>query len=270
MFDPFSRRAPSGALSDQAQGLRSLFASRQALWMPVVSNPFVKGSGAVMEHVVAACENLGVRVLVVDAAEDSPPASPLTALDLHEGMDLLSERIAYLPARGLIRRHVGEDGTAQGLLDALRQAAPGAEVTLLHAPASELARLCVGHLLRPVILTSDDVEAIKHAYASAKYLQQRLHWSTFDLGVVSQAAPSRLASLVDHFSACADRFFDAVLSHWFVVNPAAPSETPVDERLQDMMSERLSRHRQGVNPGGVVQGTVPPVEARARLGSSVI
>ena len=270
MFDPFSPADPAGALSDQAQGLRSLFASRQALWVPVVSNPFVKGSGAVMEHLVAACESQGARVLVVDAGEDSPPASPLTALDLHEGMELLSERIAYLPARGLIRRHVGEDGTAQGLLDALRQAAPGAEVTLLHAPASELARLCVGHLMRPVVLSSDQVEAIKHAYASAKYLKQRLQWSTFDLGVVSTSTTSRLEGLVDHFSACADRFFDAVLSHWFAVNPAAPSDTPVDERLQDMMSERLSRHRQSVNPARGGLNTVPPVEARARLGSSVI
>lgn len=269
MFDPLRSSSP-GARVDQAHGLRSLFAGRQVLWLPIVSNPFVEGGGVVMEHVVAACESLGAKVLVVDAGERSPPASPLTALNLSEGMELLSEGIAYLPARGLIRRHVGEDGTAQGLLDALRLAAPGAEVTLLHAPASELVRLCAGPLMRPMVLAGDGVEAVKHAYASAKFLRQRLQWSTFDLGLVSSWQPAQLEGLVDHFSTCADRFFDAVLSHWFAVNPAASSDAPVDERLLALMRDRWARHRLGAQAAGAIPAAWSPVEARARSASSVI
>src|SRR5688500_4632403 len=97
LIDAMSRLPPL----DQAHGLRRLFARAQAHFVPVVSNPHVGFGGLMLERLCAGFAERGVHTLVVDASEQAAPAADEALFELSGCIEPLSERISYLPARGL-------------------------------------------------------------------------------------------------------------------------------------------------------------------------
>ena len=60
-----SRSVPS----DQAQGLRRLFAHSRVRFVPVVANPHVAFGGLMLERLATGFAERGVHTLVVDASD---------------------------------------------------------------------------------------------------------------------------------------------------------------------------------------------------------
>ena len=93
----FRRTMPT----DQADGLRRLFASRAVRFVPVVSNPFIAHGGVLIERLCSVLEEMDLDTLLVDASERGGPSKELASFDLAEGIELLSTWVSYLAARGL-------------------------------------------------------------------------------------------------------------------------------------------------------------------------
>jgi flagellar biosynthesis protein FlhG len=197
--------------ADQAQGLRERFAGHGLAWLPLVANPHLADRGQALDPLVAVLVAQGRRVLVVDAAEGSPAPGDMAALDLGACVEPLGERVQYLAARGLPRQHVDLRGSAAGLLPLLAQAAPRADTVLLHAEAADLARLFGGAGVRALLLSADEPESLKHAYAAAKLLVQRGGHAAFDLLLAGARDAARRQRIADSLAACVDRFLGAVL-----------------------------------------------------------
>ena len=124
---------------DQADGLRRLFAaSTQTRFVPLVSNPHVAFGSVIIERLVAAFAQLRAHTLVVDAAENAPAPREIAQIDLGEAIEPLSRDASYLAAHGLPRRHVDARGSSATLLQALADAAPQADVVLIHADRCRL------------------------------------------------------------------------------------------------------------------------------------
>jgi hypothetical protein len=225
---------PSAAAPlDQADGLRRLFAGQRQRFLPLAANPHVAFSGVVLERVVATLVAAGQRVLVVDAADTSPAAHELALLDLTLAIEVLSPQVSYLAARGLPLAYVDTRGSAGGLLDALAAAAPQAEVIVLHAEASHLARLFMRRAARPLLIGADQPESIKHAYAACKLLAQRCSLMTFDLLLAAPPGARRLPTIAASLASCADGFLGALLHDWAVVDPASdPADAPPADLLR--------------------------------------
>jgi flagellar biosynthesis protein FlhG len=91
-----------------------------------------------------------------------------------------------------------------------------------------------------MVLGADQPEAIKHAYAAIKLLARRCRLMTFDLLLAAAPSSPRLRPIADSLSGCADRFLDATLHDWAVVDPAAhPQESP-PAALQRLIAAQLS------------------------------
>jgi len=161
------------APQDQAHGLRRLFASSRVRFIPVVSNPHVMGAGVLLEGLCAAFAELGLHTLVVDAAESAPTPSELASVDLGACVESLSKDVSYLAARGLPMRYINAKGSAAQFLEVVTEAAPQADVVLLHASAAELARVVALREVRPVLLADTDANSVTHAYAGMKWLAGR-------------------------------------------------------------------------------------------------
>ncbi len=203
--------------------LRQLFAGRAPRGVPLVANPYVVWSGVVMERLSAAWGQAGRRLLIVDAADTSPPVLEVATLDLACGVEVIAPGVSYLAARGLPLRYVDTRGAATRLLDELRIAAPHADTLLVHAEAAELARIFKYRQVRPMLLAADDPDALKHAYAAWKLLVQRGGWLTADL-LVAQATPERAAQLAATLNQCASQYMGATLTGWAAVDAmAAPN-----------------------------------------------
>jgi flagellar biosynthesis protein FlhG len=164
----------------------------------------------------------------------------MAMLDLGSCIENLSPQIGYLAGRGLPLAHVDTRGSAGGLIDALAQAAPKADVVLLHASASDLARMFMRRAARPILMGADHPESIKHAYASCKLLAQRCNLMTFDLLLVADAASSRVPSIAASVASCADGFLGAVLHDWAVVDPAADPGDMHDIALDRLLAAQVS------------------------------
>jgi flagellar biosynthesis protein FlhG len=210
-------------LRDQADGLRRLFAGTHQRFIPLAANPHVVASGAMLDHITASLAARGLRVLVVDAADTAPAPDEMALLDIGACILTLTPQVGYLAAQGLPLRHVDTRGSASGFLDALSQAAPKADVVLLHANASDLARLFMRRPARPILLGADHAESIKHAYAACKLLAQRCSLMTFDLLIAAPRRARRVPSIAASLAGCADGFLGAVLHDWAVVDPTAPA-----------------------------------------------
>jgi len=246
--DDWPRSTGSGSPSDQAEGLRRLFQSSQTLFLPLVSNPFVDGSAVAVEQWASALAEKGLRVVVVDAAESSPPAPDAVALGLGAALEKLSDFIAYLPARGLIRTYVDAQGSAATFLDALLTAVPKADAVLIHAPSVEMSRLFTGRLERPVLITGERAESVKHAYAALKLLSQRLGWKSFDLAMVARPSFSRALPIARNLAAAADQFLGAVLKDWCQLSAKAVSDAPLDARLRALVADRIRAPHRSADP----------------------
>jgi flagellar biosynthesis protein FlhG len=235
MFDMQARCTPR----DQAQGLRRLFAASQVRHIALVANAHVAFSSVLLERLTTALGALGQKTLVVDAADTSPPARELAALDLAGCIEPLSAQVSYLAARGLPLRHVDTRGSSACWLDRLAAAAPGAETQLVHAGAADIARLFARTSLRPVLLAADDPESLTSAYASMKLLAQRSGMTRFDLLLAIAPASKRAALIAERLASCAQRFLGAELREWVAVDPACDVREAPAAALLRLTAEQL-------------------------------
>ena len=247
MTDPIdgSRR------SDQADGLRRMFSGARPRFVPVVSNPHIAFGGVLLERLCTAFAERRASTLVVDAGERASPAGEMALIDLGQCIERLSERVSYLPARGLPIRFVDATGSTQGLLPAIAEAAPRVQVVLVHASAPELCRLfsqrrpgsAAAEAPCPIVLAEDRPDSVTHAYAAMKLLTQRAGLPVFDM--VLGAAPNspRAERIATQMATCADSFFAAVLRDWARVDPAGDPTEPASLALA-----RLVAHRLGAEP----------------------
>ncbi|WP_242478217.1 MinD/ParA family ATP-binding protein [Rubrivivax gelatinosus] len=225
---------------DQAHGLRRLFAASRQHVVPLAANPHVAFSGVVIDELTAAFVARGRRVLVVDAADGAPAPREISLLDLGAGIEDLSPQIGYLAARGLPLRHVDTRGSAAAFVDALAQAAPKADVVLLHANAGDLARMFMQRPARPILIGADHPESIKHAYAACKLLAQRCSLMTFDLVLAAPGASRRVRAIASSLGSCADAFLGALLHDWAVVDPASDARSRPDGALERLVAAQLA------------------------------
>jgi flagellar biosynthesis protein FlhG len=225
---------------DQADGLRRLFGGlRSRRFIPLVANPHTAFSGAAIERLTAGFGAVGRHTLVVDAADDAPAATELARVDLASAVEPLGKDVSYLAARDLPLAYVDTRGSASGLLDAIADAAPYADVVLMHANASDLARLFQRRSARPVLIGADQPESIKHAYAAVKLLAQRCGLMTFDLLLTSQPNSPRLSNIAANLAGCADGFLGCLLQHWAVVDPAGALHEATRADLQQLVEAQL-------------------------------
>ena len=235
------RNAPrSTAPLDQAHGLRTLFgAGHRQRFIPLVHNPMVGGSGAVMERLCAAAAERGLRTLVVDAADTASAPQELAAVDLSACVETLSPSVFYLAARGLPRRHLDSRATMTGFLDALRSAAPTADLVLLHAGASDLRRIFAGRTPSPVLLAGSRPDSLTQAYAAMKLLSQRLGALAYDLVIASDVGSKRARGMADRLGECADHFLGAALRHCVVIDPLEPAGQQVSPSLRRLLAAQI-------------------------------
>ena len=216
-FAPYApQRTPQ---SDQADGLRRLFGAPRPRFVAVVANAEMAFSGLVLERLAGACSAAGRRTLVVDAAANAPVPHELVALDLSAGIVSLAPGLDYLAARGLPLRHVNSRGSCAGFLQALVDAAPLADVLIVHAEATELGRLFTGRAVRPLLLAADHPATVTQAYAGLKLLAQRHSLMAFDLLLAAAPHEPRVPRIAEQLALTADRFVGAALHDWACIDP---------------------------------------------------
>jgi len=204
-----------------------------------VANPHVAFCGVVLDRLAAVLAAQGREVLVVDAAATSPMPHELAGLDLSACVEQIATRVSYLPARGLPASHVDTRGSAAGFIDAVLQAAPQAEVVLLHADGIDLTRLLKHRAARPVLVGADHPESIKHAYAGAKLLAGRCGLMTFDLLLAAAPHSPRVASIPSSLGGCVENFLGALLRHSALIDPAGAAGEPASPALARLLAEQL-------------------------------
>jgi len=224
---------------DQAHGLRRLFAASKARFVPVVANPRVMGAGGLLEGLCAAFAELGLHTLVVDAGPHSPAPSELAQVDLAHCIERLSPRLSYLAARGLPLRHTNAQGSAAAFLEAVAEAAPEADVILLHASAAELARVVALRELRPLLLADTEPASVTEAYAGMKWLTQRAGLLVYSLLMACHPQLRVATRIAQQLHACADGFLGAVLRDWACLDPRASAQAPITPELRHLARELL-------------------------------
>jgi flagellar biosynthesis protein FlhG len=227
------------AATDQAHGLRRLFAGAGQQHLALVANPHVAFSHVVLERLTTVLDAMGLSTLVVDAADSSPAPQELAALDLRACIEPLSERVSYLAARGLPLRHVDTRGSAAHLLDRLQAAAPQCRVLLVHAGASDLARLYPRRALRPLLLASELPESLTQAYASMKLLVMRNALMSYDLLLAAPPASARVPRIAERLASCADNFLGAALHGWAAIDPACDVRDDPGAALRQLVAAQL-------------------------------
>jgi flagellar biosynthesis protein FlhG len=166
-------------------------------------------------------------------------------LGLAPCIEHLSPTIAYLAAKGLPRRFVDTRGSAAHLLDELTRLVPDAQAVLLHASAADLVRLCTGRTLRPMVLSSEDPESVKHAYAGMKLLVQRSGWKSFDLVMMGPDRSERMASIAATLGECADQFVGACLHDWAGIDELGPPQQPPGAALRRLVAAHFHAESRG-------------------------
>lgn len=235
--------APNGPL-DQAAGLRQLFARSQTRFVPVVSNPQLAFGGVLLERLCTAIGELNMHTLVVDAGERSAEPTELARFDLSEGLERLSQQVSYLSARGLPLRHVDANGSTASFLNAVADAAPFADVVLVHAPASDLARMFAHRPVgvgapRAVLLCDERPESMTHAYSALKLLATRCGVMVHDLLLCAAPQSRRAALVAERLARCADDFLSAVQHDWVRIDPAEAASDAPSPALRRLVEELL-------------------------------
>ena len=229
---------------DQAAGLRQMFAKAQTRFVPVVSNPHLVFGGVLLERLCTALGELNLHTLVVDASERAAEPAELARFDLAEGLERLSQQVSYLSARGLPLRFVDASGSTQNFLSAVADAAPFADVVLLHAPANDLARLFAHRAPgvdapRAVLLCDERPEAVTHAYAALKLLATRCGVMVHDLLLAAMPQSQRAALVAERLAQCADDFLGAVLHDFVCIDPAEAAADAPSAALRRLVAELL-------------------------------
>jgi hypothetical protein len=240
---------------DQAHGLRRMFSHARVRMVPVVANPHMAFGGVMLERLCTAFTEQGSHVMVIDAADRSPAPAEIAVMDLGECIETLSPQVSYLAARGLPLRYVDSQGSTTGFLHAATDAAPHADVVLVHATESDLCRLFARSEARPLLLADDHPSSVTHAYAAMKLLSQRAGLMVHDLLLCASSSSPRVERIAVQLATCADDFLGAVLRDWLHVDPAADAREPTTPALKRWALEVL---RPGTVPlfGGA--SAVPP------------
>jgi flagellar biosynthesis protein FlhG len=254
---------PQSAPLDQADGLRRMFSGRRRHVLALAANPHVPFAGVVMDRLASVLAASRREVLVVDAASTSPAPHELAGVDLAACIEPLSPRVSYLAARGLPRAHIDTRGSAGGFIDALLQAAPQADVVLLHADGADLVRLFKLRGTRPMLLGADHPESIKHAYANAKLLASRSGLMTFDLLLTVAPHSPRAAAIASSLAGCAESFLGATLVSSALIDPAGDPAEPADPALAALLSAQLALD-EAPDPATVRPGTSPDARHDSR------
>lgn len=251
---PSSDRRPP---ADQAQGLRRLFARSRLRIVPVLANPHMPFSGVLLERLCAALEAQGARTLVVDAADSAPLADELATMGLADCIRPLTPAMSYLAARGLPLRYVDAQGSTAAFLQAVVDAAPRTDVVLVHAGASDLARLFARQALVaevvPLLLADDRPASVTHAYAGMKWLALRANLRVHHLLLEISAGSPRAEVIAQQIARCADTFIGALLRDWTHVDPGS--------HAQDRPSESLRRLARALLAPASRQPTTPAYQA---------
>lgn len=228
---------------DQADGLRRLFAHARTRVVPVVSNPHMAFGGVMLERVCSALAERGAQVLVVDASERAPAPPEVALMDLRDGIEVLSDHVSYLAARGLPLRFVDTHGSTAGFVTRLMDAAPEVDVLMVHASAIDLCRLlgrsAGGRSLeawaqdaRPLLLVDDRPSSVTHAYASLKLLAQRAQLMVHDFLLGAAEHSPRAPRIAEQLISCADHFLGAVVRDVLQVDPASDAREAPPEALR--------------------------------------
>jgi hypothetical protein len=225
--------------TDQAAGLRRLFAGAGQRLVPVVYNPQVDCAGVLLERFSLALAQLGARTLVVDAADNAPRPHELIDIELSACIERLDDNVAYLAANGVPRRQVDARGSSEAWLTAVEQAAPWADVILLHAGARDLARMVGPREVSPLLLATLESASLTDAYGSMKLLTQRLGLRVYDLLVGMHDRPRRAAAVGERLASCADNFLGTVLRSCVAIDRHAPLNTPAPEALSRLAAQQL-------------------------------
>lgn len=236
---PLDTAGPAAAAEDQAAGLRRLFGSTRRRFVALAHNAEVAHSTLAIDRLCAAAGALGLHSLVVDAADSAPAPHEMALLDLSACIEPLSPEVSYLAARGLPIRHVDTRGRCSGFLEAIEQAAPYADLVLVHAGTVDLARLFAEQRLRPLLLGADTPRAMTEAYAALKRLAQRPGWLAHDLLIVADPRGPRTERLGESLAECAERFLGAAIHDCVVIDPADPGVAP-DARLLGLLRAQLA------------------------------
>ena len=206
--------------TDQADGLRRMFAASRGVLVPVVANPHVEHHGAVLARLASVFAEQGLNTLVVDAADTAPEPGELAFIDLGACVEPLAPQLAYLAARGLPMQFVDTRGSCASFIPRMMGVVHDVDVVVMHAEARVLARMLGEQALRPVLLACGAGESITHAYAALKLLVQRLGLMSFDLVMPANKGrgptPAQVARRV---ADCADRFLGAVLHDSAAIDP---------------------------------------------------
>lgn len=238
---------PGALTGDQADGLRRLFQGSSMRFVPVVANPHVVWSGVAIERLTASLVDCDRHVLIVDAADTSPPIAESIALGLASCIESVGPHVSYLAARGLPRRCIDTRGSAARMLDEVMAAAPQADTILVHAEVTDQARIFKGRAARPVLLAADHPDSVKHAYASWKLLAARCGWLSADLLLLAPPEAPRTPHIAASLSRCADQFMGAVLADWVALDPMADDDALTTLGLRRVADGQLTLddHPQG-------------------------
>jgi flagellar biosynthesis protein FlhG len=226
--------------TDQADGLRRMFAAAESVLVPVVANPHVEHHGTMLARLAGVFAEQGLNTLVIDAADTAPEPGELAFIDLGACVEPLAPRLAYLAARGLPMQHVDTHGSCASFIPRVMNVVAGIDVVVLHADARVLARMLGQRELRPVLLASANGESVTHAYAAMKLLVQRLGLMSFDL--VQPAARARTpspAQIAERMADCADRFLGAALHDWAAIEPNIALAEPASPELVRLAAAQL-------------------------------
>jgi hypothetical protein len=221
-------------MPDQAAGLRALFKPRQPQWVPVLDNPHCEGAEAVLDALVGAYLERGLNVLVVDAGAHARAVSELALINLAACVEPMSDKVAWLEARGLVSHYLDHRGSAARLLPKLAAAAPQAEVILLRAGVAEMARLLSApqaQLTRPVLVTDLQQQNLTTAYSAMKWLRERTPTVVFGLVVAGHPDLALTQRIARQLADCAERFLSAALPTWAALEPGRPKPSPQLRRL---------------------------------------
>ena len=239
MNDPFTATPPH----DQAHGLRRQFPCAGVQLVPVVANPHMAFGGVLLERICTALAGQGARTLVVDASDRAPAPAELALMGLGECIETLSPDVCYLAARTLPLRYLDSHGSTAPFLQAVADAVPQCDVLLVHASASELARLFARQTLvaqvRPLLLADDHPASVTHAYAAMKLLSLRARLMVFDLVLGAAVRSPRAARIAEQLGACADTFLGALLHDWALVDPASHAAEPPPAGLRRLARAML-------------------------------
>jgi flagellar biosynthesis protein FlhG len=232
----------SGARSanDQAAGLRRMFGSSRKRFIALVHNDQVPNTALVIDRLCQAASELGLHTLVADAADNAPAPREMALIDLASCIERVSADVSYVAARGLPIRHVDARGRCGAFLEALERAAPQADLLLVHANTTDLARLFAPKPVRPILIGADAPSAMTEAYANLKRLALRPGWLAHDLLLIADPDGPRTGRLGESMAECAERFLGAAIHDCVVIDPRDDTHAQPDPNLVHLLRAQLA------------------------------